>query len=205
MQSRHRRAMFWTLGIAAVLAGPLAYRIWLQADAETVAMPNLGDVQPFVYHDTRGQSLTRETLRRGVTVVIHIPKNCPEAECGLARAQARTTETWIKTHLTIRHAEEKNPLFLLSTGGGFNPADRDAWQVIDEDISDGTLLPSGHARTQAWLVVIDPWLSFGGAWDLTKPIDQRRLERVLSRTTFEQYMGNYLARRTFMGPKRDAR
>ena len=204
MQARRRRAIYWTLGIAAILAGPLAFRIWLQTQAGSVALPHLGDVESFVYHDTKGEALTREHLRRGVTIVMHIPAQCSDASCDLARAQAQVTETWIKNHLTINYTEEKNPLFLLNTGGGYH-SDNPSWRSISEEISEGTLLPHGYPNNHAWLVVVDPWLIFAGAWDLTQPIDHKKLERVLSRTTFEQYMGNYLARRTFMGPKRDPR
>lgn len=204
MQSRQRRALFWTLGVAAILAGPIGFRIWLQTQAGAVALPHLGEVQPFVYHDIKGEALTREHLRRGVTIVMHIPAQCSDAACDLARAQAEATEVWIKNHLTMTYTEEKNPLFLLSTGGGYRSRDP-SWRVVSEDITDGTLLPQGYARNHAWLVVIDPGLVFAGAWDLTQSIDRKQLERVLSRTTFEQFMGNYLARRTFMGPKRDPR
>lgn len=204
MQPRQRRAIYWTLGVAAILAGPLAFRIWLQSQAGAVAVPRLGDVESFVYHDTKGEAVTREHLRRAVTIVMHIPAQCSDAKCDLARTQAQTTQTWIKDHLTMTYTEEKNPLILLSTGGGYQPGDP-SWRSIDEDIVEGALLPRGYPNNHAWLAVIDPWLLFAGAWDLTQPIDHKQLERVLSRTTFEQYMGNYLARRTFMGPKRDPR
>lgn len=204
MQTRHRRALLWTFGFAAVLAGPLAFRIWLQTDAGNVAVPHLGDVESLVYHDVAGEAITRDVLRRGVTIVVHIPKSCQGNACDLARQQAETTKAWIKDHLTINYTEEKNPLFLLATGGGWLPKEP-TWRTINEVVLEGSLLPRGYSNDQTWLVVIDPWLVFAGAWDLSQPIDHKRLERVLSRTTFEQYIGNYLARRTFMGPKRDAR
>lgn len=205
MTHRHRRALFWTLGIAVFFAGPIAFRIWLQSDAAAVAIPDLGDVGTFVYHDSAGEPITREVLRRGVTIVVHIPKSCDDNTCSLALEQARATEKWIKDQLSSGYTEEKNPLFLISSGGGFQPTEGSKWHTINEVVTEGSLLPMEHASDRAWLVVVDPWLVFAGAWDLTKPIDHKRLERVLSRTTFEQYMGNYLARRTFMGPKRDPR
>lgn len=204
MTSRHRRALYWTLGIAAIMAGPIGFRIWIQSDAGAVAVPNLGEVGSFVYHDTAGEPITREVLRRGVAIIVHIPKSCDGGTCELAMEQARTTEKWIQEQLSAGYTEEKNPLFLITSGEGFQPS-LGKWHVIKEEVTEGSLLPSGYPNDKAWLVVVDPWLVFAGAWDLTKPVDHKRLERVLSRTTFEQYIGNYLARRTFMGPKRDPR
>ena len=43
---------------------------------------------------------------------------------------------------------------------------------------------------------------FAAREDLDKELDFKHLERVLSKTAFDQYLGNYLANRTFMGPKR---
>ena len=202
MSNRHRRALRWMLAVAAVLVGPVSYRIYLQSKAGDVASPKLGDVGEFVYHDTAGSPWTIPVLRRSVTLVLHIPKNCRIDSCGLTWSQAASTMTWVQSHLTIKHAEEKNPLNLLVTGGNESFVPQEGWAVIRETIDPGTLVPTKFDIQKPWLVAIDPDLNFAGGWSLAEPLPQETIERVLSRTTFDQYMGNYLARRTFMGPRK---
>jgi hypothetical protein len=55
---------------------------------------------------------------------------------------------------------------------------------------------------QPWLVVVDNVLQFSALESLNSDLDLERLGRVISKTSFDQYLGNYLSRRTFMGPKR---
>lgn len=197
---RRNRSLAWTIGVFAVLAGPISFRIWLDTEAGRVAAPRLGTVEPFVYRDTEDKPLTKDGLVQGVVVVVNIPSTCDS--CDVALRQASETAAWIHANLVIGYTEEKNPLHLLSTGGGYVPQEP-GWRTIKELPRAGELIPEGYDPTKPWLVVIDPWMVFAGAWDLSQPIDQKNLERVLSRTTFEQYLGNYLARRTFMGPRRD--
>jgi hypothetical protein len=65
-----------------------------------------------------------------------------------------------------------------------------------------TLLPATATLDQPWLVVVDNVLQFSALESLNGELDFARLGRVISKTSFDQYLGNYLSRRTFMGPKR---
>lgn len=202
MDKRRKRALLWTLAILTLVSGPLLFQAWLISDAGKVAIPNLGHVEPFVLRDVEDQPITKEILYQAVVIVVNIPQSCAGSSCPLAQAQAKEISLWIQDQLKIGYTEEKNPLHLISTGGGFTPPTT-GWRIVSAPAPAGGLIPESYDPNTPWLVVIDPWLVFAGAWDLTKPIDRKTLQRVLSRTTFEQYLGNYLARRTFMGPRRD--
>ena len=202
MRSRHLRALLWMSVVAAILVVPVSYRVYLQSKAGDVANPNLGDVQQFVYHDKLGKPWTMVSLRRSVTLILHLPKNCQMENCALAWKQASEMMDWIQSHLTIKYTEEKNPLNLIVTGGNESFSPSGAWSIVSEPIESGTLIPAGFDLAKPWFIAIDPGLSFAGAWSLNDVLNHEKIERVLSRTTFDQYMGNYLARRTFMGPRK---
>jgi hypothetical protein len=161
----------------------------------------LGQVLPFVFYDDKGLPLTRELLYKGVTLILYTPSPCDAQTCPVAARQVTMISDWVSKNLSIEHAEEKNPLNLLTAGGSsIAPA---GWRKMVGAIDPGTLIPLSCSADRSWFVVIDPWLNFAGAWSLDESMDQATLERVLSKTTFEQYLGNYLSRRTFMGPRKD--
>ena len=202
MSIRHRRAMLWTAGVLIVLGAPITYLISLNLKAGNVARPSLGEVGTFIYRDVTGKTVTRDSLYKGLTFVINLPRRCSTELCPNESTNAILASKWVADNLTIGYTEEKNPLNLLVTGGSSVLVP--GWRVIPEALDVGTLVPSGYAPEQSWLAVVDPWLDFAGAWDLSVPLDQSSMERVLSRASFEQYLGNYLAKRTFMGPRKNS-
>ncbi|MCX6125585.1 MAG: hypothetical protein NTV34_12700 [Proteobacteria bacterium] len=202
MNIRHRRAILWTFGVLVALGAPIAYLMSLNLKAGKIARPSLGEVGTFIYRDVTGEAVTRDSLYKGLTFVINLPKRCSLKLCPNESANAMLASKWVSDNLTIPYTEEKNPLNLMVTGG--SSVIVPGWRVIPENLNVGTLVPIGYDPEQSWLAVIDPWLDFAGAWNLSVPLDQTSMERVLSRASFEQYLGNYLAKRTFMGPRKNS-
>ena len=110
---------------------------------------------------------------------------------------------WVNDSLKPKWTEEKNPLVLAVVGEGASDLKGfDGWRQFSLKPDDGALLPAKTDLDRPWLVVVDNTLQFAAREDLNKELDFKHLERVLSKTAFDQYLGNYLANRTFMGPKR---
>ena len=201
MDQRHRRALLWTLGIFVLLAVPITFRAILELRTKGASSNDLGSLGVFVYRDTQGRGITREYLYKSVTMVINIAPSCTQVTCPMEFSQIEAVRKWTEANLKIGYTEEKNPLHLFFAG---DPSFLlPGWRTIVDPLVEGELIPNGYSSTQSLLIVVDPWLEFANVWDLSKELDLALLERFLSKTTFEQYLGNYLGRRTFMGPKKE--
>ncbi len=203
MHARRKKAFLW--GAAALIFGSilLMVRLWLDRNG-AVERPEFGVVGEFILRDQGGQPLTRDQMRRSLTAIIYWPEACkPEASCSEARTNAKKVKAWIEQSLTAKWGEDHNPLIKIIAGAGagglFSETD---WRVFPVNMVDATLLPAGTDLSRPWLVVVDNSLQFAARQDLAHGVDLRGLERVLSKTAFDQYLGNYLSKRTFMGPKR---
>ncbi|MCX6118073.1 MAG: hypothetical protein NT027_11065 [Proteobacteria bacterium] len=205
--SKQKRAFIWAAAVGIFFVVPIGYRAWLEfGSVSSLANYNLGEVVPFVYRDRQNDPVTMDHVERAVTIVIHVPDQLDPKGSNIVDGNVSLIVDWVKKNLTVRYSEEKNPLNLFKTGPGKH-LDHvlSEWRFIDETILDQTLIPSGYDLSKPWLVVIDGNRLFTGAWSLESPINVRLVQSALSRTTFEQYLGNYLARRTFMGPRREAK
>ena len=200
-----RLAKSLTCAVVALLIClvPLGARIWLERHG-ALEHPDLGVVGEFVVRDQTDAALTRDQLRRSLTIVIYWPKSCiNEPNCAVARTTASSVERWINEYLKPKWTEEKNSLVLGVIGEGASDLNGfDGWRHFVLKPEDGTLLPVKTDLERPWLVVVDNTLQFAACEDLGQELDFRHLERVLSKTAFDQYLGNYLANRTFMGPRR---
>jgi hypothetical protein len=121
----------------------------------------------------------------------------------LAKEQLPKIMMWVRESLEPKWTEEKNPLNLLVIGEGANSVSVEGrWRRFPETAQLGTVLPLSADVDRPTLVLVDNILQFAAMEPLDGELDFTRLSRVISKTAFDQYLGNYLARRTFMGPKR---
>lgn len=203
MKENQKRALKWALSALIICLIPLLARIWLERNG-AIERPELGAVGDFVLRDEAGIPMTKDHLRRSITVILHWPSVCQnETSCAAARKTASEVRSWVDRELRPRWTEENNPLVLIIAGDGASGLTGfQGWRVFNRRPEEGTILPSGTDLTKPWLVVVDNSLIFAAREDLNNAVDFVMLERVLSKTAFDQYLGNYLARRTFMGPKR---
>ncbi len=203
MNQNHKRALKWTVGALIVCLIPLFGRIWLDRNG-ALERPDLGYVGDFVLRDQADVPLAKDQLRRSITVILHWPAECADQNaCENARKTAFLLRQWVDSQLKPKWTEENNPLVLVVVGDGAAglPEFKD-WRIFAVKPDEATLLPAGTDMTKPWLVVADNALLFAAREDLNQSVDFPMLERILSKTAFDQYLGNYLSRRTFMGPKR---
>jgi hypothetical protein len=202
-RSRHRKALMWALFALALGSVPMAARVWLEKNG-AMEQPTLGVVGEFVIRDENDRPLTRDQLRRALTLILYWPKNCISApSCQDARTRIQALRSWVEATLEPGWTEEKNQLHLIIVGEGALDLEASGrWRRFPESFDVNTLLPATAALDQPWLVVVDNVLQFSALESLNGELDFARLGRVISKTSFDQYLGNYLSRRTFMGPKR---
>jgi hypothetical protein len=201
--NRHQRALKVTVILALFLVLPISYRVWLEYGSEYSKLDSgLGTVQPFVLRDTKDIPLTKETLARSVSVVLNIPASMNPEHTEIIKNNVTFISKWISENLILSNPEEKNPLNLLVIGDDFGLTTPN-WRKFNAKVESGSLIPEKYSPDDPLLVLIDPNLEFAGTWSLSKEQPNNTLEKVFSRTIFEQYLGNYLSRRTFMGPKRN--
>lgn len=202
-RDRHRKALMWA--VLALLLGslPVAGRVWLQKHG-ALEQPDLGVVGEFVIRDEADQALTRDQLRRALTLIVYWPKSCiSAADCQDAKRRVMDLQSWVGSTLEPGWTEEKNPLHLIIIGEGAGDLDSvGRWRRFPELVEANTLLPSSAELHRPWLVVVDNVLQFSALESLDGDLNFEKLGRVISKTAFDQYLGNYLSRRTFMGPKR---
>lgn len=203
MSKRLTRAFIWAAAALSICLVPLGARIWLERHG-ALEQPDLGVVGEFVVRDQADLPLTRDQLRRSLTILIYWPKSCGDgSRCAAARSSAISVGKWVNESLKPKWTEENNPLVLAVVGEGASDLKGfDGWRQFALKPDDGALLPMKTDLERPWLVVVDNTLQFAAREDLNKELDFKHLERVLSKTAFDQYLGNYLANRTFMGPKR---
>lgn len=203
MNQKHKRGLKWALVALVICSIPLAGRLWLESNG-ALERPDLGAIGEFVMRDQADMPLIRDQLRRSVTVILHWPASCVEPNsCETARKTAKTVGQWVDSSLKPKWTEENNPLILAVVGEGAASLEGlNGWRVFATQPAEATILPAGTDMTKPWLVVVNNELLFSAREDLNQDIDFQMLERVLSKTAFDQYLGNYLSRRTFMGPKR---
>jgi hypothetical protein len=200
---RHRRALRWA-GLALVLGlVPLAARVWFEQNG-ALEKTDLGVVGEFVIRDESERALTRDQLRRALTLMVYWPKQCvTPSHCEEAKKQFEVLSSWVQQTLEPGWTEEKNPLHLIIVGeGALDLKAPPSWRRFSDVVDDNTLLPSSAVMDEPWLVVVDNVLQFAAVESLNTDLNFKRLSRVISKTSFDQYLGNYLSRRTFMGPKR---
>lgn len=200
---RHRKALLWAGLALAIGSLPLAARVWLQTHGAT-EKPDLGVVGEFVIRDETDRPLTKDQLRRALTLIIYWPKDCMSAtKCQEARNRVKDLRAWVAATLEPGWTEEKNPLHLIIVGDGALDLEASGrWRRFQEPVDMNSLLPATASVDRPWLVVVDNVLQFSALESLDGDLDFDRLGRVISKTSFDQYLGNYLSRRTFMGPKR---
>lgn len=200
---RQKRAVIWAAVALLLCLVPLAGRVWLQKFG-AIERPNLGVVGEFVIRDERGEALTRDQLRRSVTLVVFWPATCREqGDCLVARSNVSRVVRWVKESLEPGWTEEKNPLNLIVVGEAADALQLgERWRRFSASIDPGTLIPAEIEIGRPHVLVVDNVLQFAVMEDLENDPDLNLLGRVLSKASFDQYLGNYLSRRTFMGPKR---
>lgn len=203
MTLRLKKALLWAGGALMLCLIPVFGRIWLERNG-ALERPELGVAGEFVLRDQSDVPLTRDQLRRSVTVVLHWP-----AECNAGNACKKSLETanllhdWVNKTLRSKWGEESNKLILAVVGDGADALKEFGdWRKFAGKPAEATILPAGTNLSQAWLVIIDNSLQFSAREDLEATVNFEKLERVLSKTAFDQYLGNYLSKRTFMGPRR---
>jgi hypothetical protein len=203
MTKNRKRATLWALGALLVCSIPLAARVWLDQNG-ALEREDLGAVGEFILRDERDAALNRDQLRRSVSIVIFWPGSCGEQQnCSSARGNVAKLERWVNESLKPKWTEEKNPLNLLVVGEGSSTIPKMAdWRVFPGVVDPGSVIPLALDLAKPHVVVIDNNLLFSAAEPLAEELNFARLERVLSKTAFDQYLGNYLSGRTFMGPRR---
>jgi hypothetical protein len=212
-KQRHLRALKATSLLALCLALPVGYLVhWQLKLKETVTeqTPSL-PLSSFVMADSSGALWTDQSLLGSVTVVAWMP----EAKSAEINAQNELALTKVNQALLsfreIPHAEDRNPLRQFCMGdcssvktfslGGQH------WIAFAKAKSFASQFPQLNQELnqdlKPALLIIDPKLhrAYGMAFDGT---DQQldHFSRELTRITFGQYLDTYLAKRTFMGPKR---
>lgn len=200
---RRRKALLWALLALALGSVPLVARVWLEKNG-AMEQPSLGVLGEFVIRDDNDRPLTRDQLRRALTLILYWPKNCISTpSCQEAKKRVEELRTWVDEALEPGWTVEKNQLHLIVVGEGALDLEASGrWRRFPGSVDANTLLPSTAALDQPWLVVVDNILQFSALESLNGDLDFDRLGRVISKTSFDQYLGNYLSRRTFMGPKR---
>ena len=203
MTKNGKRASLWALGALLVCLIPLATRVWLDQNG-ALERADLGAVGEFILRDETGSALNRDQLRRSVSIVIFWPGACSDSQsCLGARGNVTRVKDWVLQSLRPRWTEENNPLNLLIVGEGSQTLPRmDGWRVFPGTVDPGTVVPVGMDLSKPQIAVIDNNLLFSAREELAEDLNFKKLERVLSKTAFDQYLGNYLSGRTFMGPKR---
>lgn len=203
MSDNRKRALRWALGAFVVCLVPLGARVWLEQNG-AVERADLGAVGEFILRDDSGSALNRDQLRRSVTIVIYWPKKCEDPQsCHGARDAVKKVQNWVADSLQPRWTEEKNPLNLFVAGESAVELPRlPSWRIFPGVVDPGTIIPGRLDTSKPHVVVIDNNLLFAASEDLEQGVNFEKLERVLSKTAFDQYLGNYLSGRTFMGPKR---
>jgi hypothetical protein len=203
VSQNRKKAFWWAMGALLVCSIPLAARVWLQLNG-AIERPELGAVGDFIIRDESGAPLNRDQLRRSVTVVIHWPNSCVgNLNCESARSMVNQVQGWVGKSLKPKWTEENNPLNLVIVGDGASSLSRaDGWRVFPEPAEPGTIIPSSARTSEPWVIIIDNNLLFAAQENLNGEVNFKALERTLSKTAFDQYLGNYLSSRTFMGPKR---
>jgi hypothetical protein len=201
--TRLKRALIWAGGAFVLCLIPLFGRIWLERNG-ALERAELGVVGEFVVRDQADAPLTRDQMRRSVTIIIHWPASCSEAgKCISALNTANSVHDWVNKSLKAKWTEENNALILAIVGdGAASLSGFGDWRKFVGKPEDATVLPAGTDLSRAWLVVVDNSLQFSAREDLELGLNFQKLERVLSKTAFDQYLGNYLSKRTFMGPRR---
>jgi hypothetical protein len=215
MTGRMKRALLWASSALVLCLVPLFGRVWLERHG-ALERPELGVVGEFVLRDHLDVPLTRDQMRRAVTVIVHWPANCQRASassssshgpatsaCENSLKTANMVHEWVNNSLKSKWSEDKNTLILAIVGdGAASLTEFTDWRKFALKPIDGTILPAGTDLSKAWLVVVDNSLQFAAREDLEASVDFEALGRVLSKTAFDQYLGNYLSKRTFMGPRR---
>ena len=203
MGVRRKRALLWSAGVLVVCSIPVWGRIWLEQNG-ALERPDLGVVGEFVVRDQFDVPLTRDQMRRSISIIVYWPESCaPMSQCESARKSVGFVRKWVDDSLKPKWTEERNPLILGAVGEAAAALPELAdWRRFRIKPDAGTLLPHGADLNKPWLVVIDHALQFAALEELERPVSFSHLERVLSKTAFDQYLGNYLSSRTFMGPKR---
>ena len=203
MTVRLKRALLWASGALILCLVPLFGRIWLERHG-ALERPELGVVGQFVLRDQLDIPLTRDQMRRSVTVIMYWPAACsPTNSCENSRKTANLVHEWVNKSLKSKWSEDNNTLILAVVGDGADSlSEFGDWRKFAGKPADGTILPAATDLERAWLVVVDNSLQFSAREDLEASVDFEKLERVLSKTAFDQYLGNYLSKRTFMGPRR---
>jgi len=203
LNARGRKALLCATVALLICSIPLGARLWLEKNG-ALERPHLGVVGEFVMRDEGDRALTRDQLRRSVTLMVYWPKDCSgPGSCSEARKNVLDLANWVEQSLEAKWTEEKNPLNLLVVGeGGLSLSLGGKWRRFPGVLEPNTLLPGSANPSEPWLVVVDNILQFAALENLGQQTDLKGLERVLSKTAFDQYLGNYLSRRTFLGPKR---
>jgi hypothetical protein len=203
MTLRLKRALLWASGALVLCLIPVFARIWLERNG-ALERPELGVAGEFVLRDQSDTPLTRDQMRRSVTVILHWPSECNAANvCRKSLETAHLVHEFVNKTLRSKWTEESNKLILAIVGDGADALKEfEDWRKFAVKPTEATILPAGTDLSRAWLVVIDNSLQFSAREDLETTVNFEKLERVLSKTAFDQYLGNYLSKRTFMGPRR---
>ena len=120
MDRRRKKALLWAVAAFILCLFPLMARVWLDRHG-ALERPELGVVGEFVLRDHKDVALTRDQLRRSVTVILYWPALCaaPDA-CSEALKTAEMTRDWVNKSLKPKWTEENNPLVLAVVGEGAN-------------------------------------------------------------------------------------
>ncbi len=206
-RQRHLRAVKASSILALCLALPVGYLVRWQLKLRHAELTPSLQISSFVMADMSGALWTDQSLLGSVTVVLWIP----DAKTAEIKAQNELALIKVNEALLsfreIPHAEDKNPLRQFCIGACssvkiFSEGGQH-WLAFAKSKGFASQFPQMNQDEIPSLMIIDSKLNQVFAATYTGADSEiEHFSRELTRITFGQYLDTYLAKRTFMGPKR---
>lgn len=214
--ARRRRAWKTTALVAMICAVPLAIKHWL---TETYGMSDPQAalaLEPFVLTGENGDTLTRHDLFSVVHLAIHRPQQCDDG----CFEPAREIIDWSRQQFVkkLEGQDTKTMRVLIFTDRPEDFAElRQAASAFDAEAGESSLrffpaaqfadlIPAANEGGQGGnlaLAVIDQHAELIRYASPLNSADLPKLKARLSKASFNHYLDDYLAKRTFFGPRRE--
>jgi hypothetical protein len=213
-RKKKQKAWAITTLVALICLALFGTKYWLLANYGSMRSPTSYPLLPFVAKDSQDSLWTRHRIWGAVHMAILAPKDCSDSCRDLNRQLLEWTEDKLMRH---EQAYDTRPLNILffdhSNSSGADPELRiqnslltrfsaAAWDEIFSPSLPAEENTKDQPSSAKWLIINqEAEIAY-----IFRPEDEQALAEVkaiISKMAFNHYLDDYLAKRTFFGPRKD--
>lgn len=202
MSSKHKKAIRVTIIVALLMLLPLGYLGYLYKQDLTGEFGDLGSVPEFYLNfANRSGGFTHFDTQRQITVAAILGQACT-IDCKNQTEAMADLYRWVQENLTEKHHDVPTPLPIrfVTMAEALPTEIPEGWDAVHVEDIKQYLMPEETLAAPSF-VVIDDAGRYRAQLNMTEPLTQEKMHRLLTKINSHQFLIHYLVKQTLMWEK----